>query len=87
MSTKHDYLGQRDKPSVERAGQVLAKVSGTEDSVRDSKVMMNSPVLERMKGRYRKGILELAQAGDAGRFGENFGKILVQIRKMKIEME
>jgi hypothetical protein len=36
--------------------------------------MMNSPVLERMKGRYRKGILELAQAGDAGRFGENFGK-------------
>ena len=61
------------------------KVSGTEDSVRDSKVMMNSPVLERMKGRYRKGILELAQAGDAGRFGENFGKILLQIRKMKIE--
>ena len=49
------------------------KVSGTEDSVRDSKVMMNSPVLERMKGRYRKGILELTQAGDAGRSGENFG--------------
>jgi hypothetical protein len=47
--------------------------------------MMNSPVLERMKGRYRKGILELAQAGGAGRFGENFGKILLQIRKMKIE--
>ncbi len=23
--------------------------------------MMNSPVLERMKGRYRKGILELAK--------------------------
>jgi len=37
--------------------------------------MMNSPVLERMKGRYRKGILELTQAGDAGRFGENFRKI------------
>jgi len=47
--------------------------------------MMNSPVLERMKGRYRKGILELAQAGDAGSFGNNFCKILVQIRKMKIE--
>ena len=34
-----------------------------------------------------KAILGLAQAGDAGRFGENFGKILLQIRKMKIEMK
>ncbi len=47
--------------------------------------MMNSPVLERMKGRYRKGILELAQAGDAGSFGKNFGKLLVQLRMMKVE--
>ncbi len=51
------------------------KVSGTEDSVRDSKVMM--ALSQRDFGA--------DQAGDAGRFGENFGKILLQVRKMKIE--